>query len=230
MPLSVTERFTETLAQLLALEQPPGPLGEPEPLTLRLAPDAKTLWTVWYAEWAVRQQHAPDDRTAALLSKLEGGAARLALVCQLVVDPGAMSVGSEAMRSGTAVAQWFAHEAERVYELWSETPEDRENRDLVELCQRNGAVVTVRDLMRSTRRFATAQDAEHALVRLVRAGVGIWTTDKSDGKRGRPARRFRLAVDALTDDTNSEFPDENAFVTTVNGVNGLESEVEEWVG
>jgi len=230
VPLRVTERFAETLAQLLALEQAPGPHGEPEPVTLRLAPDAKTMWTEWYAEWAARQHHAPDDRTAALLSKLEGGAARLALVCELVVDPGAMSVGSEAMRAGTIVARWFAGEAERVYELWSETPEDREDRDLVELCQRKGGVVTVRDLMRSTRRFATAEDAEHALNRLVRAGVGIWTTDESDGKRGRPARRFRLAVDALTVDTNSEFPDENAFVSTVNGVNGRESEVEEWVG
>lgn len=52
---------------------------EPALHALTLAPDARAVWIKFYNEWA-QQQAAAEGELAAALSKLEGYAARLALI------------------------------------------------------------------------------------------------------------------------------------------------------
>ena len=207
------KRFADMIGRLLALQHGSDCNGEPVPRDIALLPDAKRLWVAWVNESGDRWADAADDHMAAAIAKIEGYAGRLALVCQLVRDPHSNAVDAETMQAGIALARWFAHEAERVYATWKETPEERERRELVELIERKGGVVTPRVLMRSSRRFLAAEDAELALNELVRAGDGLWEDIGSGDQGGRPTRRFRLA-DTADVDTTTEFPEENEVVST----------------
>jgi len=60
--------------------------------------------------------------------------------------------------------------------------------DLMDLIDRMGGAVTVREILR-TRMFRKAKRAKAALDDLVEAGVGVWETTAG----GRPTRIFRLA-------------------------------------
>lgn len=212
-PVAVIEQYANAIVQLLALDHSIGRDGQPEPVNLRLSRKAKAVFLKWHAECADRLAAAPDDRTAATLSKCKGAAARLALVCQLVADSAATAISVEAMRSGVTLARWFADEAERVYARLDESPKDRDRRELVELIQRKGGTITVRQLMRSSHRFQTAEAAEMALSRLALAGTGTWDPVEVDGKPGRPTRRFRL-VEGADVDTNGEIPSEDEDLST----------------
>ena len=135
--------------------QPTEDEGEPQPVLVRLAPEAKTAWTAYYDAHAAEQANLTGDLSAAW-SKLEEYAARLALVVHFVRwaarDPmltNANIVDAESMAGGIALAGWFKHEARRVYALLGES----------------GAAVF---------RLAFEQwlaDDEHGLVHFVRAAI-----------------------------------------------------------
>lgn len=94
---------------------------------------------------------------------------------------------ADALRSvaaGVALSRWFGCEARRVYAVLAESDDDRDRRRLVELIERKGGTVTVRDLMRSSRMFGTAPEAEAAL-----DGPGHGRHGKLGTMPGRPTRR-----------------------------------------
>lgn len=203
-PLHIIDRFADTVAQLLALDHVRGPDGEPEPVNLRLSQEARTIWIEWYGELSERQAAAPNNRIKAVLSKIEGGAARLALICQLIHDQRSASIDPEAMSSGVALAKWFADEAERIYAMWSETPEQRQTRGLLEFIQGRGGSVTVRDLQRGPRQFrVSADEARGQLGALVVAGLGNWERPAPGAKGGHPIEAFRLNCNGRGDTTPS---------------------------
>ncbi|MCH7839684.1 MAG: DUF3987 domain-containing protein [Planctomycetes bacterium] len=230
-PVRVIQRYAETIARLLALEHTVGQDGESEPVHLRWSPEAKAVFLEWHAEWSDRHADAPDDRTAAVLSKIKGGAARLALVLQLVADPSATAIGADAMQSGVTLARWFADEADRIYSGWTETAEGRDRRTLIEWIQRRGGAVSVRDLTHGLRRFRGHGDgAKNALQELVAAGLGNWL-DEVSPKGGAPARRFCLAtVTGVTVTTTPPNSTENGGSGDGDGGDGGENEVGEWAG
>ena len=78
---------------------------------------------------------------------------------------------------------------------------------LVELITRKGGIVVPRDLMRSSRRFPTAEAGEAALEELARAGIGRWELDDHAGGRGRPTRRFVL-LEGVDVDSNTSVPED----------------------
>ena len=126
--------------------------GEPEPADIELTDAAKALWVAFYNQHA-REQAELGGELSAAWSKLEGYAARLALVVHCVrqaageaVDP--WRCDETSMASGIALAKWFGHEAKRVYGVLCESPEDRDCRRLVELLQAKGGQATVRELSR----------------------------------------------------------------------------------
>ena len=87
-----------------------------------------------------------DLREAAQWSKLSAYSARLALVGQLMWDPKAREISGNVMQAACELARWFGNEAERIYALIAETPEQREQRKLVEFIERRGGRVTEREV------------------------------------------------------------------------------------
>jgi hypothetical protein len=138
-------------------------------------------------------------RDAALWSKLEATAARLALVMQLVReaadDPLVASPGSVdeiSIRIGVQLADWFGHEGLRIYRILGECEEDRELRELADLVQSKGGSMSPRELMRCRRQYDSAQGAEAALDGLAKARWGQWVVGASSDAGGRPNRRLVL--------------------------------------
>ncbi|MBX3410388.1 MAG: DUF3987 domain-containing protein [Phycisphaeraceae bacterium] len=169
------------------------------PRLVTLAHDGKQAWVRFYNEHATEQAELSGDLAAAW-SKLEGYAARLALVIHLtrwaagdatLRDPARVDEASIA--AGVVLARWFGAEARRVYAILSESDDDRESRRLVELIRHMGGDVSPRELVQRSRMFKTVADAEAALSMLVEAGTGSWVTPEQRGRGGPKARRFVLS-------------------------------------
>ena len=181
--------------------------GEAQPVTVPLSIDGKAAWVDFYNEHAQEQAELTGD-LAATWSKLEGYAARLALVIHFVRWPAndaglatMNAIDAKSIKAGVQLSRWFGNEARRVYAILGESNEQRDQRRLIELIQRKGGSVTVRDLMRSARMFPSADVAEQALNELVKAGHGHWETPPIGLAGGHPTRRFVLAPGVDTDTT-----------------------------
>lgn len=175
------------------------PDGDERPRLVQLAPGGKAAWVRFYNEHAKEQAELSGDLSAAW-SKLEGYAARLALVVHLTrwaaEDPtlGDPTRADEAsIAAGVTLARWFGDEARRVYATLSETNDHRAARQLVELIQRMGGEVSGRELVQRSHLYEKVFDAEAALSRLVEAGAGSWVTPEQRGPGGPKARRFVLS-------------------------------------
>jgi hypothetical protein len=172
--------------------------GDERPRLVTLADDGKRAWVTFYDEHAGEQVNLSGDEAAAW-SKLEGYAARLALVVHLtrwaagdatLHDPARVDEASIA--AGVVLARWFGDEARRVYAILGESDEGRDSRQLVEWIERKGGTATVRDLTRGPRQYRHTDKARKALADLVAAGVAVWADDDHARKRGRPPERVRL--------------------------------------
>lgn len=174
--------------------------GDDRPRLVTLAPDAKRAWIAFYNNHAREQAELTGDLSAAW-SKLEGYAARLALVIHLTRWAASESpcgdpppVDESSIAAGVVLARWFGDEAKRVYAILSETDEERDLRELAEwIARKHGGIATVRDLTHGRRKYRGDPDgAERDLAAMVKAGDGRWEVDDHGGKGGRPAQRFHL--------------------------------------
>jgi len=217
-----TETALETLVgRLLALDMPEDENGQPQPRDVPLSPQGKKAWIDFYNAHAVEQAGMAGDLAAAW-SKLEGYAARFALLVHLVraesgdqtlVDAGA--VDEQSIAAGVKLSRWFGDEAARVYaEIGgdAESPESREQRELVRIIRGRGGEITVRGLMQASRSYrSSAEEAEAVLGRLVASGAANVWTDDHEGGRGRSVLIFTL-TDSGNGNGNGEIPEETAFV------------------
>lgn len=177
--------------------QPEDQDQHPEPVVVGLTQDGKAAWVEFYDRHAERIADASGNE-AAVLSKIEAAAARIALVLHLVrqaaFDPDAgEAVDAASIRSGVTIAEWYASEAERVYRVLRETDEDRSRREVVELITRRGGTITANELRKRSRRLDTNEEAEVVLAGLVRAGIGTWEHVPTGDAGGRPTTQFRLS-------------------------------------
>src|SRR5262249_20540198 len=129
----VEQAYQEALERLLALEFDLD-VGEKVPLVLRLAPGARSVWIAFYNAWG-QERAAAEGELAASFSKLEGYAARLALIhhvvsCVALGSDDGGRVGTRSVEAGIALARWFAHESRRIYATLSESTEERDTRRL----------------------------------------------------------------------------------------------------
>ena len=197
-------RLTRVFDRLFSLEPTTGPDGEPQPEMLPLTADAKKLWVRFYDEHAAEHAELSGDLSAAW-SKLEGYAARLALVIQCcrwaADDTDGKAIDAQSMKAGIALSRWFGAETRRVYGRMAEDADTRKQRELVELIHRAGGTVTTRELMRRSRAYPTAATAETALRALVGAGLGKWEAAAPGEQGGRPSVAFRLTMGADADKT-----------------------------
>jgi len=183
--------------------------GEPEPRALTLDDEAGRVWACYYN--ALNAEMAgQDERTRAMLSKLEGGAARLALVVHLGRVAGGEDadpdrIDGDSMRRGVALAMWFRREGERVYDRLGESEGDAERRALADWIRSRGPEgVTVWELARSGPRQYRG-DAEAAKSALDALPNGRWIHPPPRGGRP-PAPRLML-------DTKSPFVDMDTLDT-----------------
>lgn len=211
-----TLQAVEDLFNELLSSQPSTDLdGEAEPTDVELTDTAKKVWVVFYNQHAQEQAELGSGELAAAWSKLEGYAARLALVVHCIrqavkdktIDP--WRVDEQSMAAGVALAEWFGHEAKRVYVVLGESLEDRDRRQLLELIQAKGGRATVRELMRSSHLYDRADEWEQVLDKLAEASMGRWHNPKPGAAGGHPIKVFELlpqlsagaSVDPLTVDT-----------------------------
>jgi hypothetical protein len=243
----VIGRWCDVVDRLYDLEPSTDDYGAPQPALIPLSPEGKAAF-VDFCNSHAEEQAALTGDLAAAWSKLEGYAARLALVVHCV----RAAAGDRTLRdcgridetsitAGITLARWFGREARRVYAVFGESDDAKDRRQLAELVERLGGAATPRDLMRSSRAYPTAAHAESALTGLVKDGIGQWTDDDHGGGRGRPVRRFFLAdIDGglgADADTNRVLPGKTAYVSTVSASNGIApaesggpDEVCRWVG
>jgi hypothetical protein len=214
IPDEVLGRYRLLLRRLLDLRPRPTERGD-QPDRLRLTEEARRVWVEWYEEWAQAQHDVSGDLLAAY-SKLEGAAARLALVHHVVTMVDLESDGeaqtpvcAASMHAGVALARWFAREAARIYAAVHESDEDRARRRLVQWVQAHGGRVTVTQLQRSNGRlYATADVAREALDALTKLGWGRFEPRQPGPHGGRPTEEFVLTCNPCpTHDETDETSD-----------------------
>lgn len=173
----------EVFKRLLELESALDAQNFAEPYPLDLTAEAKAVWIDYYNRHQQEMDEFDDDLRAAW-SKLEAYTTRFALIFQLCTwAAGEASAGNKidecSMQSAIELSDWFANETIRVYRLFGESSEDQEQAQLVSLVQRKGGSISVRELMRSSRRFPKSIDAEEALTELTEAGYGTWVINRT---------------------------------------------------
>ena len=92
------------------------------------------------------------------------------------------------------MAEWFAEEALRVDSIFTESPEQAVQRELVEWVEKQGGSTTAAHLARQgLRRFRGRREEAHtALDALVEAGIGRWEEVRPGSAGGRPTTKFAL--------------------------------------
>lgn len=162
-------------------------------LPVELSPAARDLVKV-HVDVNGEEQFGYTGELAAAWSKLEEVAARLALLIHCVrcvsgerIDQ--MVCDAESMESAIKLTAWFKNETLRVYHLITESPEERQHRELVVWIAKQGGRVRGRDLV-TGRRAKTVEQAEGQLEGLVKAGHGKW--EQSSNITGPHAREFVL--------------------------------------
>lgn len=228
--------FARLLARQYDLQPTTGDDGQPAPVYVGMAADAKRLWVDFYNAHAQEQVELTDVLSAAW-SKLESYAARLALIihhARWAADDDSLQnpdrIDADSMARAVTLVQWFKHEARRVYGMLGESDEQRDTRQLVEWIARKGGAVTARELQQGPRRYRGAQEtAEAALEELVKAGIGTWQDVPTTPQGGRPARVFQLG-NSGNGYTTPENPRENIGSVAVASVatSETQSDDDDW--
>ncbi len=186
--------------QLLAMKMQDDGFGGIEPVDMALTLDGQEAWIAFYDEHATQQAQIAGGDLAAAWSKLEGYAARLALVVHCVrvaVDDESLRVDDyideTSIGAAVTIAKWFGEEIKRVYSMLSEDDDKRDQRRLLEMIQARDGKITVRQLMQGSRIYReSAEMAKSALQELVDIGWGSWETIQTGSDGGRPSRIFVL--------------------------------------
>jgi hypothetical protein len=187
----------EDLLQRLASKLEPDPEAK-DPYEIELNAKARGMFIEWFNDWA-KQTWQVEGPLRAAFSKIEGYAARLALVCHvsqtLHGNPESLGLkmGPDAMYAGITLARWFANEARRVYQVLGESGDTRNLRRLCEWVTHRGGRVTARDLQRaSPSKYPSTDDAKNALDELEASGAGKWKERSASTNGGRPTMEFVL--------------------------------------
>lgn len=197
----VTEECEDAVAAVLMrlydLLPEIGDDGQPRPITIHLTPEAKRVWIDHYNSHAKVAADREGDLAAAY-SKLEEVPARLALILHYIAWAAgcadADAVDELTLRAAVTLGQWFCREADRVYDLLSESAADRDRRRLLDWIERRGGTVTAREVLTGCRWLRSAGAVELALNDLVREGFGRWQNIPAGPKGGRPTRVFTTCL------------------------------------
>ena len=218
IPEDVERGMHAIFAKLLSLEPLRDYDDDPEPVNIQLDPGAKAAWITFVNEHGTEGLDRFGEEASAW-SKLEGIAARLALIVHLARWAGGEQVDSEtvdaeSIADGVQLARWFAGEAERVYGLLTGDEDERDRDKLLQWIEGRGGRVTARDLTRGPRRFRNDPDgAESALRSLADDGWGTWQIHPHGPGGGRPTWFFALVERAGDGDETPFSPDVDGLLS-----------------
>jgi hypothetical protein len=156
--------------------------------------EAQAAWIDFYNDHAAQQA---EGDLAAAFSKLEGYAARLALVIHCVREAdGDVSlapddcIDAESIRRAVRIVRWFCDETRRIYAQFGESDQERDQRALLEIVRSRGGRISPRELMQASRSYrGGAELARFALEELQQLGWGRLQKVESGG---RPSEVFVL--------------------------------------
>jgi hypothetical protein len=186
------------------------------PVHLPLTPEAKQTWIEFFNRHNAALPSGP--ALAAAWSKLEGYAARLSLLMQLVrhalgETQCSDAVEVESVRAGVALTEWFTNEARRLYGRMAETDQEAEIRELAESVEpvqkRLGVAPKIRDLQMGVWKFRgmTADAIRDQLNKVVEAGRGAWL----DEGRIHVYPSTRIGINNI-EEFNSESPNDGSML------------------
>ena len=165
---------------------------------------AKAAFVPFHDAMASSAENHDGGEMAAAIPKLVRVSLRLAMIHHCATeadagrDPGKSCIPEASMRAGIELAKWFECEAERVYAMLVEKPEDRSARILADYVRRKGGSITARQLQKSNaRRYPNAEAAELALDGLASAGLGVWHEEVATNRK--TIRRLVLANETPSD-------------------------------
>lgn len=198
-----TRHYAAMIAELLSIPLSRDAEGHPNPALIELSPEAKALFALFVNEHGTYTKSIENKALRYHYAKLEGIAARFALIFYLC--DGATSqplestgMGARHVLAGIALARWYGREARRVYDGFHSEAE-QEKHDLLELIRDHGGEITVREMRRRRERWTDPTAAEMALRALQRAGYGALEHVGPGPRGGRPTVKFVLHPDPPAD-------------------------------
>jgi hypothetical protein len=200
---SLLLRVRRVFQRLISVEMPEDPHGCPAPQDICMSQAAKTSWIAFFEKNAAETHGTTDARLRSAFSKLEGAAARLALVlhCARVAAldlalPVAGQIEEEDIDRGVRLTEWFKRETRRIYGRLTESEDVRDSRKVLECIRAHNGRVTVRDVVKSGLCRSDAERVEYVLNGLAAAGHGLWREKEPGREGGRRTRYFELIADA----------------------------------
>jgi hypothetical protein len=198
-PPALVKQYRSLFQDLLALvPQIDKETGRREPVVLRWTPAAKARFVEFVNAHGQEMRAFKSDRLKSAWSKLEGQAARLALVFHCVrqayltgPDDEALTISLDTLETALAWIEWLKNETRRIYYTLAHKGEAREADKLIQFVRRNGGICTARDAARAGAGGRTLEEVERLMRGLVAAGLANWETSEQP-KGGRPTRRFRV--------------------------------------
>jgi hypothetical protein len=189
------ENIFRTLYQWRKVENAPAP---EKPLIVRLSPEAKDLWVRFYNS-NVGERMLLDGDMKASWAKFASYVGRLALVFHIVqrIEDGKPmeELPGETMQRAIRLVMWFKRETVRILQLLRRTKceIDFEATAVLEVVEKNGGKITVRELQHHRNKYRSkdgAKKAEALLDELVRQGK--LATEQALSGNGKAVLRYGL--------------------------------------
>ncbi len=186
---SVVAEYDAMVGKLLSLT----PDANDDPVVVGWTAEAAILWGAFFDENVTLQEREIDGYLESVYSKLEGQAAKLSLVIQMLrwTEDQSLSnteIDSDSMRMAIELTRWFRRESKRVY-LISNQARQSDEEEAVHEYVASHEDVSVRDLQRNLLRGKSSDHVEGIVERLVKNGLLKELAMKQEG-RGRRARRY----------------------------------------
>lgn len=198
-PPSLRGKYAELTRDLLALAPQTDPdTGRREPVIVQWQPDAKDRFAAFVNEHGREMRAFKSDRLKSAWSKLEGQAARLALIFHCIrhaylprPDSATACISLDTLNDALRWIEWLKSETRRIYYTLSRHGEGRQADRLMAFARRCGGSCTAREAARQGAGGRDADTVEKLMRSLVTAGFGDFITPEQP-KGGRPTKVFRL--------------------------------------
>ena len=182
---SVVTEYDTMVQKMLGLT----PDADGKPIIVGWTADAALLWGEFFNENVTLQERETDGYLESVYSKLEGQAARLALVVQIMrwTEDQSLShteIDADSMRMAIELTKWFRQEATRIYRISNQARRSDEEEKIYEYVASHPDV-SVRDIRRNLLREKSPDYVEDVVKGLVTKGRIQETVVKG---KGRPSR------------------------------------------
>ncbi len=204
IPQSLEATIARLVDRLLELHPNIAEDSDPYPVNVPLDAQARAVF-IRFVNRHGAEQAALTGGLRAAWSKLEAYVARLALVIHFIRWAADMptlgdseAVDVESIEAAIQLVDWYRLEARRVYGLFLESNDQRDDRSLVEWIAARGGSVTPRELCQRSRAYGSVGAARTELQRLVEAGFGVLEVTPAGPAGGRPSEQFLLSTKPLS--------------------------------